>query len=171
MKIKDRIEYKRKLKPLTAHADMTVSAAAKMMDERNFGSVVVVNEHGGIAGIVTERDLMRRVVAKDLDGTKITLADIMTTNVRVANAEDNLVDWLRQMSNDRFRHLPVVDDDGRLVNVLSQGDFVSYTWPELLNRVKENTAASVSTNSQFVLIIMGILIYALLVPVAFGLID
>lgn len=171
MKIRDRIEYQRKLKPLTAHPEMTISAAAKMMDERNFGSVVVVNEQGGIAGIVTERDLMRRVVAKDLDGTKATLADIMTTDVRVANADDNLVDWLRQMSNDRFRHLPVVDEDGRLVNVLSQGDFVSYTWPELLGRVKENTAASLGTNSQFVIIILGILAYALLVPFAFGLFD
>ena len=169
MKIKDRVEYQRKLKPLTAHADMTVSAAAKMMDERNFGSVVVVNEAGGIAGIVTERDLMRRVVAKDLDGTKITLAEIMTTDVRVAHADDNLVDWLRQMSNDRFRHLPIVDEDGRLINVLSQGDFVSYTWPELLGRFKENTAASFSSNSQFVIIIIGILVYSLLLPFAFNL--
>ncbi|MEO0392377.1 MAG: CBS domain-containing protein [Pseudomonadota bacterium] len=169
MKIRDRIEYQRKLKPLTAHPDMTVSAAAKIMDERNFGSIVVVNESGGIAGIVTERDLMRRIVAKDLDGRKVQLSEIMTTNVRVAHAEDNLVDWLRQMSNDRFRHLPVVDDDGRLINVLSQGDFVSYTWPELLNRVKENTVASFGSNSQFVIIIIGVLIYSLLLPFAFNL--
>lgn len=169
MKIKDRLEYHRKPKPLTATAETSVLEAAKMMDERNIGSVVVTNDQGGIAGIVTERDLMRRIVAKDRDAKTTTLGDIMTKDVRVALADDDLLDWLRQMSNDRFRHLPVVDSDGRLINVLSQGDFVSYTWPELFTRFKENTAASISSNSQMTLIVAGILIYALLVPVIFNL--
>ena len=48
----------------------------------------------------------------------------MTTQVRAAKEDDNLLDWLRIMSNDRFRHLPVVDEEGKVVSMMSQGDFV-----------------------------------------------
>ncbi len=56
----------------------------------------------------------------------------MTTDLKVARADDDLLDWLRLMSNERFRHLPVVDDQGVIIGMMSQGDFVSYTWPELM---------------------------------------
>ncbi|MEM6902080.1 MAG: CBS domain-containing protein [Pseudomonadota bacterium] len=170
MKIQDRSEFNQKPKPYTASEDTLVVDAAKVMDDKNIGSVVVTNGQGGIAGIATERDFMRRVIAKDKDPAKTTLGDIMTREVRVAMATDELTDWLRQMSNERFRHLPVVDEDGRLLNIMSQGDFVSYTWPELINRFKENTAATLGTNKQMALIVFGVLVYALLVPVIFGLI-
>ena len=70
---------------------------------------------------------MRRLLNKSLDPNTTPLSDIMTTEVRTGRAEDEVVDWLRQMSNERFRHLPVVDEQGRLVNFMSQGDFVSFT--------------------------------------------
>ena len=63
----------------------------------------------------------------------------MISEVRTGRAEDDVIDWLRQMSNERFRHLPVVDEQGRLVNIMSQGDFVSFTWPDLLDLLKEKT--------------------------------
>jgi CBS-domain-containing membrane protein len=66
--------------------------------------------------------------------------------LRLARGDDDLLDWLRQMSNDRFRHLPVVDDDGTLIGIMSQGDFVSYTWPELLSRLKEQARATFDIN-------------------------
>jgi CBS-domain-containing membrane protein len=53
------------------------------------------------------------------------------------------------MSNDRFRHLPVVDEDGILVGIMSQGDFVSYTWPQLLGRLGEQTRATFNINPSF----------------------
>lgn len=169
MFIKDRPEYKSKPRPLCYPPETKVLDAAREMSERGFGSVIVTNPDDTIAGIVTERDLMRKVIARGGDPEKLTLADIMTRDVKAARESDNLVDWLRQMSNDRFRHLPVIDDDGKVKAMMSQGDFVSYTWPELLNRIGENAKATLKPNYQIALIIGAILVYSLLVPLVYRL--
>ena len=113
--------------------------AVKTMSEKNIGSVVIVDDEMQVKGIVTERDLMRRLINKALDPNTTPLSAIMITEVRTGRAEDDVIDWLRQMSNERFRHLPVVDEQGRLVNIMSQGDFVSFTWPDLPDLLKEKT--------------------------------
>ena len=142
MKIKDRPEFQRKSIVLTFKPDDTVFSAIQAMSEKNFGAVVVVDPAQKPVGIVTERDFMRRLLNNALDPKKTLLRDIMTTDLKLAKAEDNLLEWLQQMSNDRFRHLPVVADDGTLIGIMSQGDFVSYTWPQLLSRVTEQAKAT-----------------------------
>lgn len=142
MQIKDRPEFRRKDTVLTMEADAMVATAVTVMSEKNYGAVVIVSTDQKPIGIVTERDFMRRLLAKGLDPTKTALRDIMTSDLKVAKPEDELLDWLRQMSNDRFRHVPVVDDDGRVITIMSQGDFVSYTWPELLSRLTEQAKAT-----------------------------
>lgn len=142
MQIKDRPEFRRKDTVLTMEAGAMVATAVTVMSEKNYGAVVIVSTDQKPIGIVTERDFMRRLLAKGLDPTKTALRDIMTSDLKVAKPEDELLDWLRQMSNDRFRHVPVVDDDGRVITIMSQGDFVSYTWPELLSRLTEQAKAT-----------------------------
>ena len=142
MQIKDRPEFRRKDTVLTMEADAMVATAVTVMSEKNYGAVVIVSTDQKPIGIVTERDFMRRLLAKGLDPTKTALRDIMTSDLKVAKPEDELLDWLRQMSNDRFRHVPVVDNDGRVITIMSQGDFVSYTWPELLSRLTEQAKAT-----------------------------
>ena len=142
MQIKDRPEFRRKDTVLTMEANALVATAVTVMSEKNYGAVVIVNTDQKPIGIVTERDFMRRLLAKGLDPTKTALRDIMTSDLKVAKPEDELLDWLRQMSNDRFRHVPVVDEDGRVITIMSQGDFVSYTWPELLSRLTEQAKAT-----------------------------
>jgi len=104
--------------------------------------VVIVSPDDKPIGIVTERDLMRRLLAKGLDPVNTPLQEIMTSDLKIARPDDELLDWLRQMSNDRFRHVPVVGEDGRVITIMSQGDFVSYTWPELLTRLAEQAKAT-----------------------------
>ena len=89
----------------------------------------------------------------------------MTSPVKVAKKDDNLLSWLRQMSNERFRHVPVVDKDGKLINVMSQGDFVSYTWPNLLYQVKEVAKENYFKANQVVLIVLSLLIYTVVTTV------
>ena len=95
-----------------------------------------------VIGVVTERDIMNKLVGKGLDAKKTALSAIMTENPRLARETDDMLDWLRIMSNERFRRLPVVDDDGRIKAVFTQGDFVSYTWPDLMNQMKSMATAS-----------------------------
>jgi CBS domain-containing protein len=165
MKIKDRPEFSRKAAVMTFSPDQDVFTAVQSMSDKNYGAAVIISPDRKPLGIVTERDFMRRLLNKNLDPKKTPLSEIMTSDLKLARADDDLLDWLRQMSNDRFRHLPVVDDDGTLIGIMSQGDFVSYTWPELLGRVKEQAKASFNVNPSiyiglaavFVIALMGII--------------
>ncbi len=165
MRIKDRPEYNTKIKPKTFLKTDTVRAAITVMSENNFGSVVIVDKNNHVQGIVTERDLMIKVLHKKKDPSKTKLSSIMTKDVRVAREDDKVLDWLRTMSNDRFRHLPIVDADGKLINLMSQGDFVSYTWPELITRMTAKTKETLGAGYQVALIVTALLAYALLVNV------
>lgn len=163
MKIKDRPEYNAKSRPATFPKSTSVRKAITLMTEKNYGSVIVTDKSGGVEGIVTERDLMKRLLHENKDPDKTKLSEIMTQDVRVAKGDDLVLDWLRIMSNERFRHLPIVDDNGKLVNMMSQGDFISYTWPELLERVTAKTKESLSGGYQIALIVAALLSYVLIV--------
>jgi len=65
------------------------------------------------------------------------------------------------MSNERFRRLPIVDENGRVVSIMTQGDFVSYTWPDLLQNAKRLTSATVSNNYQILIVAGGVLVYSI----------
>ncbi|NNU15734.1 CBS domain-containing protein [Parvularcula sp. ZS-1/3] len=162
MIIRERPEYQQKQPALQFPPTTSVSDAVAEMSKKNFGASAVVDESGHLVGIFTERDLMRRVVAQDKDPRATTLADVMTTELKVAKPTDNLIDWLRLMSNERFRHLPVQEEAGGTVVMMSQGDFVSYTWPELLHRVGEQARASLGGKYYPYFIGGAVLIYTVL---------
>jgi len=92
----------------------------------------------------------------------------MTDNPRLARETDDLVDWLRIMSNERFRRLPVVDADGRIKAVFTQGDFVSYTWPDLMYQMKTIATATVTKNWAMFLIGGGVALYSIVMVVVLG---
>lgn len=162
MRIRDRAEFKSKPKPLTFPPDTIVSEAVAAMCARNFGSVIVTDPEERVLGVVTERDLMFKIVHGKRDAGSTRLAEIMTADPRVAREDDDIVDWLRIMSNERFRRLPVVDAEGRIKMVFSQGDFVSYTWPDLMGQARNLARASLSRNFHYILIVGGVMLYSLL---------
>jgi CBS domain-containing protein len=161
MKIKDRIEFKNKAPVLTFTPDDMVIQAVKAMSDKNYGASVIVDSGNKPVGIITERDLMRRLLAKGLDANTTPISKIMTSDLKLASEEDQVVEWLRVMSNERFRHLPVVDAQGKLLNLMSQGDFVSYTWPQLLMRVKDVAVKSFMERFHLHLIVGGIMLYSI----------
>ncbi len=161
-RIKYRPEFNSKPMPLTFGPDTMVKDAATAMSENRYGSVVVVDKDQKVLGIVTERDVLNKIVAKGLDPSEQKLSDVMTTKVRMANENDDLIDWLRVMPNERFRRLPTVDTEGRISAVFTQGDFVSYTWPELVFQARAMVKATAGRNFQYILIFGGIGPYALL---------
>lgn len=160
MRIKDRPEYATKPPPLTLTGGASVAEAVARMAEHNYGCVIVTDADGAVEGILTERDIMKRLVNRGLDARTTRVAEIMTSNPRKARDTDDVRDWLRIMSNERFRRLPVLDGDGRLVHVMTQGDFVSYTWPDLLygDRRPRRSAGDTPT---LLMIVAGIMLYTL----------
>ena len=138
----DRPEFKTKPKPVTFLGKEKVSQAIAVMADKNYGSVVIVDSKDKVVGIVTERDIVKKLVNNNMSPKTTKLEDIMTLNPRVANENDDVVDWLRIMSNDRFRRLPVVDANGKIKVIFTQGDFVSYTWPDLIFQASQLAKAS-----------------------------
>ncbi len=160
-RLMDQPEYRTKPKPLMGNPDDSIAETVAAMAAKGYGSVVVTEADDRMIGIVTERDIMTKIVAKKRDPNTTKLREVMTTELRTAREEDELLDWLRIMSNERFRRLPVVDDDGRIKAIFTQGDFVSYTWPDLMGQMRNLTRATVIDKFHYFLIGGGILIYAL----------
>lgn len=102
--------------------EVTIHKAAIVMTQANCGSVLVLDAAGALLGIVTERDLMTRVVAKALDPAKTLVSTVMTRNPRVVPPDTTVSDAIVIMIERGFRHLPVVTAAGKLVGVFSVRD-------------------------------------------------
>ena len=107
-------------KPVTANADMTVTAAARLMKENRVGALLVIRE-GRLAGIFTERDALFRVIAEDRDPAATRIAEVMTANPRTIAPDRPFGHALHLMYEGGFRHVPVVDN-GRPLGVVSARD-------------------------------------------------
>ena len=106
---------------LSIGPDASVYDAAVLMNERKIGSLVVI-ENGCVQGIFTERDVMQKVVGERRDPTTTSVREVMTTEVTCCR-HDTTVDEARgAMKNRRIRHMPVVDDEGRIGGMISIGD-------------------------------------------------
>lgn len=106
---------------LTLAPSDSVRAAAKLMDETQSGSVAVVEKKGRLVGILTERDIVRRVVAAGLDPQTTKLGDVMTGDPDAVTPETTVEDVVRRMHEFRYRYVPVVEN-GRVVAVVSLRD-------------------------------------------------
>ncbi len=169
-KLKDRPEYLNKPRPVTFEKHQKVSEAVRIMTDKNYGSVVVVDKKNKVIGICTERDILKKLVDKNLKASTTKIEEIMTPNPRVGRENDDVLDWLRTMSNDRFRRLPVVDEDGKIKVIFTQGDFVSYTWPDLLYQASQMTKATLTKHFNLTSILIMIMIYSIAIIAAIKLI-
>jgi CBS domain-containing protein len=105
--------------------DATVLEAALLMNEHRIGSLVVM-EAGQVIGIVTERDILRRVVVNRLDPASTPLGTIMTTEVVCCEPGTTIDEARSVLKNRRIRHLPVCDDGRGLCGLISIGDLNAY---------------------------------------------
>ncbi len=104
-------------KALQLPPETTVLDAAKKMAAKNVGAVMIV-EHGNLRGIFTERDVMCRVLAKELDPAMTRLNDVMTPDPRTVSPERTYGHALVMMQENGFRHAPVVEN-GKPIGIIS----------------------------------------------------
>lgn len=98
-----------------------VAAAARLMKRHNLGVLPVCDERGALRGMVTDRDIVTRCVALDLDPADTMLREIMTRGVRICRASDDVDKAANAMGREQLRRLPVVEE-GRLVGMVSLAD-------------------------------------------------
>jgi CBS domain-containing protein len=101
--------------------DKTVLEAAEIMDSKTLGCLIITQNDEPV-GIVTERDIVRRIVAKKLPYT-VQVSEIMSKNLVVTDQESSLKEAARLMSTHKIRRLPVVKE-GKLVGIVVASDFV-----------------------------------------------
>ncbi|MGQ0674137.1 MAG: CBS domain-containing protein [Hyphomicrobium sp.] len=107
----------------TARPDTTLLDVTQKLAAKKIGAIVIVGESGRVAGIISERDVIRAIAERGVAALQAPVAEIMTRNV-VTCQKAHLVDELMElMTKGRFRHLPVIEDDG-LVGIISIGDVV-----------------------------------------------
>lgn len=108
--------------PLAMPPTTSVKEASRRMAERRVGAVLVTRGPE-LVGIFTGRDAVARVLAEGLDPQSTTLADVMTKNPTTVAPGCTAIQCLRLMQDCGFRHVPIVNDKGALVGVVSRGDF------------------------------------------------
>jgi CBS domain-containing protein len=110
---------------LQIDADATVFDAIKRMVEANVGALLVT-ERGSVAGIITERDYLRRVTLEGRTERETLVREIMTTPLVYVTPETSIDECMAVMTERRIRHLPVFSDGRELVGIVSIGDLVKF---------------------------------------------
>ena len=110
----------------TIHFSDSVENAARAMVRRDCGALPVVNDGGRLIGMVTDRDIVTRVIARGLDPRRARVDECMSDRVFACYEEDLIESCLWLMSRHQVRRIPVVDDRDRVVGIVSQADLARH---------------------------------------------
>ena len=103
----------------------TLAEAANVLDQKRIGAIVAVDDAGGLIGVLSERDIVRRFARNGEKTVGMTVSQAMTRGVITASPSEDVDTCLGRMTDRRIRHLPVVDG-GKLMGIISIGDLVKY---------------------------------------------
>jgi CBS domain-containing protein len=119
-----------KQKLIACTEDTSIQEVAEMMESDNIGAILVLDE-GRPVGIVTDRDIVIKCVVRGIDCAKLPVKDIMTTGVETVDINEGIYDVLQIMKKAEVRRVPVVDENGFAVGLLSFGDVFQLLAEEL----------------------------------------
>ena len=115
--------------------DATLSEAARLLARKRIGALIVRGEAGELAGIISERDVVRAVAEESVSALARPVAAYMTRAVATCTEADSVDDLMEMMTHGRFRHVPVVDAQDRLQGIVSIGDVVKSRIEETVREV------------------------------------
>ncbi len=110
--------------------DASLSEAVQVLAEKRIGALVVTEADGSLCGILSERDIVRKLAATPGQTLPQKVEDNMTKDVKTCAPGDTMVSVLRVMTEGRFRHMPIVDG-GQLKGMLTIGDVIQFRLNEL----------------------------------------
>lgn len=108
---------------ITARPDQTLRATAAILARHKIGAIVVTDDQDTVCGIFSERDLVRAIAEDGDRAMEEPLEAYMTRNVITCAKDDTVADLMNRMTEGRFRHLPVVENE-KLIGIISIGDVV-----------------------------------------------
>jgi CBS domain-containing protein len=123
--------------PAVCTPDTMLPEVARMMADRDCGQIPVIESGASPrpVGVVTDRDIIIRAVARGINPLDMTARDVMTSPAVTVTPDDKVEDLADTLSNKRVRRVPVVDDDGELFGMVSQADIAQHAPDKLTGRV------------------------------------
>ena len=122
---------------LTLTVDSSIQDAAQLLKKSRVGSVIVTNK-GKAVGILTERDIVHKVVAEGKDSSKVPLKSIMSRPLKVIGVAQSIADAALALKANKVKRLPVVDKKGQLVGIVSEGDLMR-VYPGMVDIMAESS--------------------------------
>jgi len=122
--------------PTVTSTDATVQEAMEQMLENGVGAVCVLDSERRVAGIFTERDVMRELATHGFDPHKTLVRELMTTEVEMATEQTTDAEALEIMLERHYRHLPIIDKDAKLLGMLSIRHVLEARVDELLDQIR-----------------------------------
>ena len=112
--------------PSTVTPDTNLPEVARLMQSEDVGIVPVVEAGASrqLVGVVTDRDIALRVVGEGRDPNSVRVSDVMSSNIRTCREDDSVDDVMNVMGEQQVRRIPIVDERGSLVGIVSQADVV-----------------------------------------------
>lgn len=123
---------------VTASKDSTVTEAASLMKKYNVGSVIAL-DNGKAVGILTERDIVRKVVAVSKNPAEVKIGEVMSRPLRVITPQVSLEDAAKTMKKFGVRRLPVINESGELVGIITENDIMKL-FPSVVDLIEEKAA-------------------------------
>lgn len=111
--------------------DSTVSEIADLMDLEDIGAVPILDESFFLLGIVSERDIVRKLVKNGRDSDLVTANDIMTKQIITVKKTSTLIEAMKLMKDNNIRHLPIIDEGKKLINFISHRDIMSSSYSNI----------------------------------------
>ncbi len=110
-------------RPVTVEIQDSVESAIRVMQERKIGCVLVVTK-GKLAGIFTERDVLMKILRRGLDPARASVESMMTSEPETLREDDTVASAVNRMHLGGYRHLPILNDDGGVVGIISVKDII-----------------------------------------------
>lgn len=115
----------------TINSGSNIAHLVDVLKRHNIGAVIVSDDGRRIQGIISERDVVRALASHTGEISALQVLDLMTKDVFTCKQEDTVESLMQTMTERKFRHVPVVDEDGTLIAVVSIGDLVRHRLAEL----------------------------------------
>ena len=128
---------------ISVSPDEPAVAAARLLDRHNIGSLPVCSPGGQLRGMVTDRDIVLRCVAAECDPRTTQVREIMTRGIVSVSPADDVREAAQKMAGKQVRRLPVVDDGGKIVGMLSLGDMAKC---QIFDMEASHALSEISTN-------------------------
>ena len=116
----------------------TVYKGLQIMAEKDVGALVVLNSHGNVVGLFSERDYARKVILMGKSSLTTYIKDLMVSQIHVVTSQDSIELCMKLMTESHIRHLPVMED-GKLKGLVSIGDVVNHLIKDQKFQIKELT--------------------------------